>query len=351
MHFELLKLLADGKFHSGEDLATMLEVSRTSIWNMVSKIEKLGLELHSVKGKGYKLLEPLNLLEQEKIFKFIPADSKEKIQDLQIFQSIASTSTHVMELSRKGELSLSEKKIFVCIAEQQTAGKGRRGRPWVSPYGHNLYFTIAREFNAGISELEGLSLVIALAVTRVLGRKQVQGLGIKWPNDILWQGKKLAGILLEISGDPTGLSQVLIGLGLNVSANPDSMVDVDQAWVDLKTISGNVPDRNEVMADLIVEIAKVIDEFEEKGFTTFKSEWDNNDALRNQEVELKTHSNQPTGIVGKVLGVNNQGALLLQTKDGEETFHGGELSPRIVEKKQGQENQVQGRQEKGSESL
>lgn len=341
MYFELLKLLADGKFHSGEILANTLQVSRTSIWKMISRIQELGLELHSVKGKGYKLTEPLNLLEQENIIKNISSELSDQIQDIKIFQSIDSTSSYVMELSQSGKLALSGNKVFVCVAEQQTAGKGRRGRPWVSPFGHNLYFTVARQFNAGLSELEGLSLVIALAVTRVLEENKFNGLGIKWPNDILWQGKKLAGILLEISGDPTGLSQVLIGLGLNVSANPHAMADVDQAWVDLKTISGKVPDRNKLLAELLSEIIKVIDEFESKGFAAFKEEWASFDALKDQEVELKTHSNQSTGILGKVMGVNNQGALLLQTKNGIETFHGGELSPRPV-----QNDQAQGKQSK-----
>lgn len=339
MHFEILKLLADGKFHSGEKLASVLDVSRTSIWKMIPKIQELGLELHSVKGKGYKLVEPLNLLEHKSIVQHIPAKLKDQILDLNIFQSIDSTSSYVMDLAQNGKLALSGKKVFVCLAEQQTAGKGRRGRTWVSPYGHNLYFTIAREFNTGISELEGLSLVVALAITRVLVRNQIQDLGIKWPNDILWQGKKLAGILLEISGDPTGLSQVLIGIGLNISSNPDAMSEVDQDWVDIKTISGKIPDRNKLVAELLIEINKVIGEFEEKGFASFKNEWDKIDALRNKEVELKTHSNQSTGILGVVLGVNSQGALLLKTKDGEEIFHGGELSPRLLNS-----NRIQGKQ-------
>jgi len=348
MHFELLKLLADGKFHSGEKLASSLNVSRTSIWKMISRIQELGLELHSVKGKGYKLIEPLNLFEQETIIQHISSKTRDQIQDIHIFQSIDSTSSYVMELSQSGKLALGGNKVFVCLAEQQTAGKGRRGRPWISPYGHNLYFTLAREFNTGISELEGLSLVIALAVTRVLARNQIHGLGIKWPNDILWQGRKLAGILLEISGDPTGLSQVIIGLGLNINANPDAMVNVDQAWVDIKTISGKVPDRNKLAAELIVEIIKMVDEFENNGFTAFKTEWDENDALRDKEVELKTHSNQSTGILGKVMGVNNQGALLLQTEKGIEIFHGGELSPRLVQGNQKQGKQTQGKKEQGN---
>ncbi len=344
MHFELLKLLADGNFHSGEILANKLQVSRTSIWKMISRIQELGLELHSVKGKGYKLTEPLNLLDQESILKNIPVDLKDKIQKVEIFQSLDSTSSYTMGRLQSGEIDLAGNKIFVCLAEQQTAGKGRRGRPWVSPFGHNLYLTIAREFNTGLSELEGLSLVIALALARVLEKNKILGLGIKWPNDILWQGKKLAGILLEISGDPTGLSKVLIGLGLNVSAKPQSMTEVDQPWVDIKTIFGNVPDRNKLVAELLAEIIKMIDEFEKKGFVAFKKEWNNFDVLKDQEVELKTHNNQPTGILGAVKGVNNHGALLLQTKKGLETFHGGELSPRPVQKDLGK--QAHGSQQK-----
>jgi len=331
MHFELLKLLADGKFHSGETLANTLQVSRTSIWKMIPRIQELGLELHSVKGKGYKLTEPLNLLEQEKILKNIPAEQQGKIQEIEIFPSLDSTSSYAMQRAQSGRLDLAENKIFVCLAEQQTAGKGRRGRPWVSPFGHNVYLTIARAFNAGLSELEGLSLLIALALARVLGRNEIQGFGIKWPNDILWQGKKLAGILLEVTGDPTGLSKVLIGLGLNVSATPHSMAEVDQPWVDIKTIFGEEPDRNILVAEILLEIIKMIDEFEKKGFVAFKEEWDEFDALKGQEVELKTHNNQSTGILGKVMGVNDQGALLLQTHKGLETFHGGELSPRPVQ--------------------
>lgn len=330
MHFELLKLLADGKFHSGEKLAGSLKVSRTAIWKMIPKIQELGLELHSIKGKGYKLVEPLNLLNEESIRQNIAAGLRDKFPHIQIFQNIDSTSSYVMSLLQNSQLTLNGNKVFVCLAEQQSAGKGRRGRPWISPYGCNLYVTIAREFNTGVSELEGLSLVIALAVVRVLTRNQVPGLGIKWPNDVLWQGQKLAGILLEISGDPTGLSQVLIGLGLNVDANLKLMADVDQAWVDIKTISGSAPDRNKLTAELLMEITSMIDEFERNGFSAFKAEWDNFDALRHQEVELKTHNNQLTGITGKVKGVNDHGALILQTEQGLEIFHGGELSPRLL---------------------
>ena len=333
MHFKLLKLLSDGKFHSGEMLAGKLQISRTSIWKMIPRIQELGLELHSVKGKGYRLFEAINLLDKKQLAKGLPAHMANKIQDIRIFPTIDSTSGYATQLVQKGELDLKNNKVFVCLAEQQTSGRGRRGRTWVSPFGNNLYMTLVREFSSGVSELEGLSLVIGLAVIRVLRANRIEGLGIKWPNDVLWQGKKLAGILLEVSGDPTGISQVLIGLGLNVSSNKEAMREVDQPWVDLKTLSRDLPERNKLAAELITEIVGMVEEFEAKGFVAFKTEWHKNDALKNQQVELKTSNNQPdgkAGVKGTVLGVNDQGALLLQTGKGVEIFHGGELSPRLA---------------------
>ena len=333
MHFKLLKLLADGKFHSGEILANKLQISRTAIWKMIPRIQDLGLELHSVKGKGYRLFEPVNLLDKKNLLKSIPERLEHKIQGIRIFPTIESTSGYAMQLLQNRELDLKDHKVFVCLAEHQTAGKGRRGKTWVSAFGNDLYLSLVREFNSGVSELEGLSLVVGLAVIRVLQARQIQGLGIKWPNDIQWQGKKLAGILLEVSGDPTGLSQVIIGLGLNVCANKGAMQEVDQPWVDLKTIGKAVPDRSRLAAEIITEIIDMVEEFETRGFVAFKAEWDRSDALKHQQVELKTSSNQPAGIKGKVLGVNDQGALLMQTAAGIETFHGGEVSPRLLQAK------------------
>lgn len=330
MHFELLKLLADGKFHSGEILAQELSVSRTAIWKMIPRLQALGLELHSVKGKGYRLFEPLDLLDTERLMEHIPDGVRRGIGALKVLPTIPSTSTYVMELNQNKALDLKNNQAFVCLAEHQSAGKGRRGRTWVSPFGHNLYLTIVREFPRGVGELEGLSLIVGLAVVRVLTRNGFQGLGIKWPNDILWQGRKLAGILLEVSGDPTGLSQVLVGLGLNVKVSQEQMREVEQEWVDLISIRQEIPERNRLAAELISEILLLMNEFEQKGFSAYKDEWDNLDALRNQDVELKTASSQAGGIRGKVLGVNEQGGLMLQTESGIETFHGGELSPRMV---------------------
>jgi BirA family biotin operon repressor/biotin-[acetyl-CoA-carboxylase] ligase len=330
MHYELLKLLADGKFHSGEMLAASLNVSRTAIWKMIPYLRDLGLELHSVKGKGYRLLEALDLLDEERLKHFLSIGVRGKLSQLEIFPSIPSTSSYLMAKVQDGTLDLAKGKVVVCLAEQQSAGRGRRGRLWVSPFGHNLYLTIAREFSQGISELEGLSLVMGLSLIRVLKRNGFDELGIKWPNDVLWRGKKLAGILLEISGDPTGLTQVLIGLGLNIKVSGKDMDEVDQAWTDLYSIKSNLPERNKLAAEIIAEIMTTIADFEKLGFSSFRQEWDGLDALKHQQVALRTRMQVSTAREGIVRGVDEHGALLLETISGLQTFHGGEVSPRVV---------------------
>lgn len=331
MVFELLKLLADGKFHSGEALATSLNVSRTAVWKMIPHIRDFGLELHSVKGKGYRLLDVLDLLDRDAILQNLSPVIQRKIKRLEIFPTIDSTSSYMMQQAQARQLNLSDGKVVICLAEQQTRGRGRRGRSWVSPFGHNLYLTIAREFGNGISELEGLSLVVGLAVLRVLTARGYQELGIKWPNDVLWRGRKLAGILIEISGDPTGLTQVMIGVGLNIRAAKAAMQDVDQPWTDLHTINARLPQRNALAADLLAEIIGMMESFELSGFSAFRSEWHNADILLNRDIELLTGASGSGSIMGKALGIDEHGALLMETDEGIQTFHGGEVSPRVLD--------------------
>ncbi len=331
MVFELLKLLADGKFHSGEALASSLNVSRTAIWKMIPHIREFGLELHSVKGKGYRLLEVLDLLDRNTLLQNMPPAIQRKISRLEIFPTIDSTSSYMMQQAQARQLSLGDGKVVICLAEQQTSGRGRRGRTWVSPFGHNLYLTVAREFENGLSELEGLSLVVGLALIRVLTARGYQDLGIKWPNDVLWRGRKLAGILIEISGDPTGLTQVMIGVGLNIKAAKGVMQEVDQPWTDLHSINARLPERNALAAELLGEIIGMMESFESAGFSAFRNEWHNSDILLNRDIELLTGASGSGRITGKALGVNEHGALLMKTGEGIQTFHGGEVSPRVLD--------------------
>ena len=177
----LVRQLADGRFHSGENLARLLGVSRTAVWKRIRKISRdTGLDIHAVRGKGYRLALPLELLDADRIAGHISSGSSVEVE-VEVHPSLPSTSSHLAE--RLGELPDNT----LCFAEHQTAGRGRRGRQWVSPYGSNLYFSIYRRFPLGMHELSGLSLAVGAVVAETLGH-YVDGISLKWPNDLVLNG-------------------------------------------------------------------------------------------------------------------------------------------------------------------
>jgi BirA family biotin operon repressor/biotin-[acetyl-CoA-carboxylase] ligase len=325
----LLQLLSDGKFHSGDELGKSLGVSRAAVWKSSKKITELGLDLHSVKGKGYRLNNALQLLNNEALLAGLADFQKEKIVELELLSSVDSTNSHAMRRIQNDNLDLAKGKVLVCLAEQQASGKGRRGREWVSPFGRNMYLSLVREFDSGAVGLEGLSLVVGLALVRALESVGIAGLGLKWPNDVLWQGRKLAGILLEMSGDVTGACQVVIGVGLNIHMDVEERLDIGQPWVDLKSIESSLPERNSLIARVIEELLVALDQFEENGFADFMQEWEKVDVLKGFQVELRRSllSEVPED-AGVAKGVDAKGALLIQTDSGLQSFHGGEVSVR-----------------------
>jgi len=187
---KILKLLADGEFHSGTELAELLGVSRSAICKQLNGLSVLGLQHAAVSGKGYRLDRPLELLDNTQINAELTPAQQAAISVLEIHDTLPSTNTYLVEASQQGALS-----GFVCFAEHQTAGKGRRGRQWVSPYGSNLYLSILWRFQqGGMASTAGLSLAIGVAVIRALRAQGFSEAGLKWPNDIYCQGKKLGGI-------------------------------------------------------------------------------------------------------------------------------------------------------------
>lgn len=323
----LIRILADGSFHSGSELGEMLNVSRAAIWKNIQKINKSGIEVHSVRGKGYRLPYPLTLLEPSIIRSGLPDDVADNIQQLEILETIDSTNSHAMRLLQNGQLMLGSRAYSIHLAEQQTSGKGRRGRQWNSPYGQNVYLTMARLVDTGNMGTEGISLVIGLAIIRALKQHGVEGLGVKWPNDVLCEGKKLAGILLEITGDLSGVCQLLLGVGINVRCHPESMESVSQPWTDLYQITGVEIDRNLLVSAVIFHIMTMLDEFESHGLNLFTEEWQDHDVMKDKQVELITSGNSQ---FGKAIGISETGALLLETDLGVQIINGGEVSLRSV---------------------
>jgi BirA family biotin operon repressor/biotin-[acetyl-CoA-carboxylase] ligase len=322
---ELVAMLADGRFHTGDDLGQHFGVSKTIIWRDIGKLAGLGLDVHSVRGKGYRLSEPLTLLSEKDILSAFAAAGGGRLHALELLHTIDSTNSHAMRLLQANALSLPAGLSWVCLAEQQTAGRGRRGREWISPFGANLYMTLVRTFGGGAHMLDGLSLVTGLALLEALMQYGVKGLGLKWPNDLLCNGEKLAGILVEITGDVTGSFQVVIGIGVNLVSKPTAMQSVAQPWTALNVQGVDSTLRNRLAGSILQHLVVSLDEFEQHGFDRFRERWQKFDVSRDQELELLTASGS---ITGKSLGVDEKGALVLHTDAGVKTFHGGEVSLR-----------------------
>lgn len=323
----LVAALADGRFHTGDALGERFGVTRAAIWKAVRKLPDLGLEVHSVRGKGYRLSEPLTLLDAAAIRASLAPAQCSRIRELEILPVVDSTNSHALRRSQSGSLELRAGQCYVCLAEQQTAGKGRRGRHWVSPFGHNLYLTLLREFASGASGLDGLSLVVGMALVNALQEWGFAELGLKWPNDVLWREQKLAGILIEISGDVSGTCQVVIGLGLNLRHNAAAMGTVTQPWTSLAELGFAQHERNRLFGSILGHQLGALDRFEASGFGAFAAQWNTLDVSAGRQVELHSAAGTQIGI-GK--GVDATGALLLQTETGITRFLGGEVSLRAV---------------------
>jgi BirA family biotin operon repressor/biotin-[acetyl-CoA-carboxylase] ligase len=317
---KILTLLADGEFHSGTELADTLGISRSAVWKQLNGLVELGLQHSAVSGKGYRLERPLELLTASKINEAVNDQAAELISSLEIHDQIDSTNRYLVERSQNNAPSGS-----VCFAEHQTAGKGRRGRQWVSPYGCNIYLSVLWRFQQGPAAISGLSLAIGVAVIRALKQHQIDDIGLKWPNDIYSQGKKLGGILVEVSGETDGPCSAVVGLGLNLFLPEAQAHSITQAWTDLSKIDGQ--DRllrNKLAGALLNHLLPVIAEYEALGITAHLDEWRSYDCLSGKSATLFIGQQQFEGIVQ---GIDDNGMLLIERPDGRvQAFASGEVS-------------------------
>jgi len=321
-HTALLKILADGQFHSGTYLGERLGISRAAVWKQVDRLAALGLDIHSVRGKGYRLNQALELLDAGVLTRGL-SDCHQAIQDVVILTTTDSTNAEAMRYLHDGVDRLGRDKYLVFLSEQQTSGKGRRGRQWVSPFGQNMYLTLLRQVDTSHIQIEGVSLVIGLAVNRALVELGIRGTGVKWPNDILFESRKLAGILLEVTGDITGICQLVIGIGINIRCRTEDMQSVNQPWTDLETVAGGPVSRNGLVACVIRHVVQILDEFEKLGLEGFLDEWQKQDVLTGRQIEVLAAG---TSCEGVARGISDSGALLLETPEGIVAFNGGEVS-------------------------
>src|ERR1700712_1667698 len=283
----LLRLLGDGEFHSGEVLGAALGVSRSAVWKRLQQLQaEIGIEIHKVRGRGYRLASPLYLLNEQ----WLNENQKDAGWPIRVYDSIDSTNAQAMRLVAE-DVSLP----LLVLAEQQSAGRGRRGRKWISPFAENLYYSLALRIDGGMRQLEGLSLLVGLAVVKMLRAAGIEGAGLKWPNDVLVGRRKLAGVLLELTGDPADVCHVVIGIGINVNMRVSE--EVDQSWTSMMLETGVAMDRNEVVARLNQDLRACLAAHLEKGFGAFQEEWESSHLWQGQPVSLLAGSSVVDGVV------------------------------------------------------
>ncbi len=318
---KLLSVLADGAFHSGSELGRELGISRSAVWKHMQRLQELGLELYSVKGRGYRLPGGIDLIDAERLRDRLQSAGLGDRLRVEVTVETDSTNVQGLEALRQGVHS------GLYVAEYQHAGRGRRGRQWLSPLASSLCFTLAWRFNSGAAALEGLSLAVGLALRQALAELGVEPVGLKWPNDLLVENAKLAGILIELSGDAAGECQVAIGVGLNVALSDGLAEQLDQPCIDLRAL-GFDGDRTELLATLVCQLVQVLQRFESGGFAQLRPAWEAANVFQGRPVRLTSGAHSFEGIC---LGVTDQGGLRLQTDKGQEVFHGGEVSVRAHE--------------------
>lgn len=314
----LLHCLADGEYHSGQDIGRELGVSRAAIWKQMQVIKDLGVDIEAVTGRGYCIPGGLDLLDKERIVAALDGLAVPLAASLEVKFSTGSTNTDALACAEAGATRC------LVIAEHQQAGRGRRGREWVSPFGHNVYMSLLWTFQSGIAALEGLSLVCAIAVRRTLLALGMGGVKLKWPNDVYLDSRKVAGILLEVRGDISGPCQLVIGLGVNTWLPPEAAGRIGQPFSDLRSAGLAVVSRNDLAAALVNELVSALTCFEMQGFEPFREEWMAADLYVGGKVEIHAGSQVK---VGEHAGVDLSGRLLLDTELGRVLVAGGEMMP------------------------
>lgn len=325
--FPILRLLSDGRFHSGEAIAQHFHVTRTTVWQAIQSAQQLGVAIFSVRGKGYQLPQPLVLLDSEAIRQAI--GTERAWFHVQCHDVLASTNAYLMSYAHPNSPQAAPHATCV-VAQLQTAGKGRRGRQWQSALGASLTFSLLWRFQCGAAALSGLSLAVGVAMIRALHSLGLPQAQLKWPNDVVVvqqnQVRKLAGILIELQGDMEGPSAAVIGIGINLHLPNALRNQIDQAVCDIQELQAEAIDPNRLLGELLKHASEVLALFEQQGFVALREEWLQYHAYHQQQVRLLLPDGREQ--IAMIQGVADDGILLVQTAQGEHRLAAGEISLR-----------------------
>jgi BirA family biotin operon repressor/biotin-[acetyl-CoA-carboxylase] ligase len=318
--------LADGEFHSGEQLAETLGVSRAAVWKAVESLRELGATLHAVRNKGYRLRSGGDALDAKQIKTLLPETVRAHAHSVDAAWTVDSTNS-VLLARPNPPFGTCE----VMLAEYQTAGRGRRGRAWVAPPGGSICLSLSWAFRGVPQDLGALGLVIGVCALRALRDFGLEDASLKWPNDLVIEGKKLGGILIELRAESAGPACVIIGIGLNVALGANALEAIEETGVspiDLVTAGLEHPSRNAFASALITQIVHGLLVFEKEGLRPFAEEWRNADALRGRQIDVHTLEGVARGLAR---GIDLHGALVVETPQGVRRFISGDVTVRAVE--------------------
>ena len=321
----LLRLLADGELHSGEELAARLGISRAAVWKHLQLLDDWGIELQATPGRGYQLREPLELLDADTIRNALPQWAAGRLRNLEVYEELVSTSDHLLAVAE-----LPAGRFDACLAEFQSAGRGRRGRRWLAPFASGLCLSVNWSFRDAPAALSALSLAAGVAILRALRRLNIHGLALKWPNDIVHGRRKLGGILIDMRGEAAGPAYVVVGAGINVRL-PQGLraklqaEDIEAAG--LAELLDSPLSRNALAGSLVNEFALALEEFGARGLSAFMDEWQSADDLIDQPVRVVQGAETVEGLAR---GIDADGALLVDVGGARRRILSGEVTVRAL---------------------
>jgi len=318
----LLRSLNQRVFRTGTQIGAELELTRAAVHKHVQALVAQGVPIHRVPGRGYRLADGVTLLEGGEIAARLADGSRSLLAGIEVLDEVDSTSA---VLARRGAGEPFDG--WVCLAEKQTAGRGRRGRSWMATPYRDLMMSVGIEYAQWPAELPTLGLVTAMALVDSLQALGAAGLKVKWPNDVVHPDGKLCGVLLDVTGEAHGTCRVTIGIGINVSA-AGAARDIDQPWTDLEAVSGKRQDRNEIVAQCLERLLPAFRRFPAGGFAPYRAAWRRLDAVRDRWITIRGADG---GLFeGRAAGVDDAGRLRATGADGKtRVFTQGDVSVRM----------------------
>ena len=314
----IMHQLASGRFVSGSHLAESLGCSRTAIWYAIERLRTFGIVIDAVPGRGYRLADPFEPLDQDRIIAAMTPEALTRLGGIELLAEVDSTNRWMID--RLSELPQGQ----ILLAEYQSAGRGRRGRYWLSGYGGSILLSLHWRFDRGPAALTSLSLVVGAILADALQQLGITGIALKWPNDLLLDGAKVGGILLELRGESSGPSTTVIGIGLNLKLPTSTAVGIDQRYGELSHHLGSFS-RNQLIGKIISSLLPALASYEKLGPAPYLARWRDFDHLYGEAVVLQLPQGNQYGIAR---GIDDDGALLLEGVSGYQRVQFGEVTLR-----------------------